>query len=106
MKAVFCKKSLRLIYVTYLVNLVNVTDGLLYYGRRKAVKTKDECRALFEEFHSIPLGGNSGVFKTRNALCARYYWPGMTVDVEKWVINYILICHNFLLFLILGEGYS
>ncbi len=106
MKAVFCKKSLRLIYITYLVNLVNVTDGLLYYGRRKAVKTKDECRALFEEFHSIPLGGNSGVFKTRNALCARYYWPGMTVDVEKWVINYILICHNFLLFLILGEGYS
>ncbi len=83
---------------TYLVNLVNVTDGLLYYGRWKAVKTKDECRALFEEFHSIPLGGHSGVFKTCNALCARYYWPGMTVDVEKWVINYILICHTFFSF--------
>ncbi len=93
MKAVFCKKFPRLICITYLVNLVNVTDGLLYYGRRKAVKTKDKCRALFEEFHSIPLGGHSGVFKTHNALCARYYWPGMTVDVEKWVINYIFICH-------------
>ncbi len=62
-------------------------------GEESCLKTKDECRALFGEFHSIPLGGHSGVFKTCNALCARYYWPGITVDIEKWVGNYIFICH-------------
>lgn len=90
------QKVSRLIYIPYLVNVVNVTGGLLYYGSRKAVKTKDECRALLKEFHSNPLGEHRGVFQTRIALCARYYWPGMTVDVEKWVINYIFIWHCFL----------
>ena len=61
-------------------------DGELYYGLRKAVKTKENCRALFKEFHSTLLGGHSGVFKTRNS-SARYYWPGMSVDLEQWVQN-------------------
>ncbi|RXN29965.1 copper homeostasis cutC -like protein [Labeo rohita] len=62
-----------------------VTDGMLYYGGRKAVKTKEECTALFCMSHISPVGNHCGKQKTRNALCEKYYWPGMTADIEKWV---------------------
>ncbi len=48
---------------------------------------------LFLQFHISPIGSHNGKLKTRNTMCARYYWPGMTADIEKWVIitNYIPI---------------
>ncbi len=48
---------------------------------------------LFLQFHISPIGSHNGKLKTRNTMCARYYWPGMTADIEKWVIitNYITI---------------
>ncbi|RXN33012.1 copper homeostasis cutC -like protein [Labeo rohita] len=64
-----------------------VTDGMLYYGGRKAVKTKEECTALFCMSHISPVGNHCGKQKTRNALCEKYYWPGMTADIEKWIID-------------------
>ncbi len=48
---------------------------------------------LFLQFHISPIGSHNGKLKTRNTMCPRYYWPGMTADIEKWVIitNYIPI---------------
>ncbi|XP_076857732.1 MORC family CW-type zinc finger protein 3a isoform X3 [Brachyhypopomus gauderio] len=65
-----------------------IKEGDLWFqGRRKAIKTVEEARVLFREFHSSPLGGHSGIVKTRAAICARFYWPGMTVHVENWILE-------------------
>ncbi|KAL2103786.1 hypothetical protein ACEWY4_000654 [Coilia grayii] len=60
-------------------------DGELFFGTRRAVKTKEETRRLFTEFHSSPIGGHTGMHKTRSALCSRFYWYGMTVDIDRWI---------------------
>uniref|UniRef100_A0A3B1IDK1 Gypsy retrotransposon integrase-like protein 1 n=1 Tax=Astyanax mexicanus TaxID=7994 RepID=A0A3B1IDK1_ASTMX len=70
-----------------LLFIFNSDGDLLYEGRRKVVKTMAEARVLFQEFHSTPIGGHSGVMKTRAAMSGRFYWPGMTVDVENWVLE-------------------
>lgn len=67
------------------VNVGHCGDGELFNGQRKAVRTKSECKTLFCEFRSSPIGGLNGIFKTRNALSSRFYWPGISTDIEKWV---------------------
>ncbi|KAG9283640.1 hypothetical protein AMEX_G2427 [Astyanax mexicanus] len=65
-----------------------VKDGDLFFEmKRKVIKKKEDARVMFEEFHSSPIGGHSGVMKTRSAMCARFYWPGMTIDIENWVLE-------------------
>ncbi|KAG1924860.1 gypsy retrotransposon integrase-like protein [Pimephales promelas] len=65
----------------------NLKDGELFYGSKRVIKTKEEARMLFEEFHSSPIGGHTGIGKTRAAICARFYWHGMSVDIENWVLE-------------------
>lgn len=60
-------------------------DGELLYSNRRVVKEKQEARRLFEEFHSAPIGGHTGIIKTRVAMSSRFYWQGMSVDIENWV---------------------
>lgn len=55
--------------------------GVLLFGNRKVIKTKEEAMGLFQEFHSSPIGGHTGVLKTRTAMCSRFYWYGMSVDI-------------------------
>lgn len=62
-------------------NYLNM-GGELYFGKRRAIQSKEETRRLFEEFHSI---GHRGIGKTTSDLCSRFYWYGMSVDIEKWV---------------------
>ncbi|XP_023182738.1 copper homeostasis protein cutC homolog isoform X2 [Xiphophorus maculatus] len=57
----------------------------LYFGNRKVVKTKEEAKELFKEFHISPTGSHMGIVKTRSAMCTKFYWHGMSVDVDKWV---------------------
>ena len=35
-------------------------EGELYVGSRRAIKSKEEARQLFIEFHSSPMGGTYG----------------------------------------------
>lgn len=58
--------------------------GELLFGKKRAIKSKAETRRLFEEFHSSPMGGHRGIRKTTSDLCSRFYWYGMTTDVEKF----------------------
>ncbi|XP_043992635.1 copper homeostasis protein cutC homolog isoform X3 [Gambusia affinis] len=60
-------------------------EGELYFGSRKVVKTKEEAKELFKEFHISPTGSHMGIVKTRSAMCTKFYWHGMSVDVDKWV---------------------
>lgn len=76
------------IYNSYHFNV----DGELFFGDRRAVQQREEARNLFVEFHASPMGGHTGLHKTRQAMCARYYWHGMSLDIEKWVC--ITVCNE------------
>uniref|UniRef100_A0A3P9CHI7 Integrase catalytic domain-containing protein n=1 Tax=Maylandia zebra TaxID=106582 RepID=A0A3P9CHI7_9CICH len=64
----------------------------LFVGTRRVVKTMDDARKIFHEFHSSPIGGHTGTHKTLNAVCSRFYWFGMTVDIKTWVCINCLYC--------------
>ena len=62
--------------------------------RRKATSTasttkvvcgKEEAKAIFAEFHSSSIGAHCGQRKTRDAISARFYWPGMSSEIDSWV---------------------
>ena len=66
----------------------------LYYWRYKgtpqASKVKVLCGAqeaghIFQDFHDSPTGAHLGQKKTREAISLRFYWPGMSVDINKLV---------------------
>uniref|UniRef100_A0A8C4ZJ16 Integrase catalytic domain-containing protein n=1 Tax=Gadus morhua TaxID=8049 RepID=A0A8C4ZJ16_GADMO len=52
--------------------------GELYVRGRRAIKSKEDARKLFTEFHSSPIGGHTGILKTRTAMSSRFYWLGMS----------------------------
>uniref|UniRef100_A0A8C4RT79 Gypsy retrotransposon integrase-like protein 1 n=1 Tax=Erpetoichthys calabaricus TaxID=27687 RepID=A0A8C4RT79_ERPCA len=66
-----------------------IIDAELYYiaggKQRLAVRTKETAWDLFKEFHITPKGMHNGLLKTRKCLSSRFYWLGLSVDVEKWV---------------------
>ncbi|XP_055008607.1 uncharacterized protein LOC110161145 isoform X2 [Boleophthalmus pectinirostris] len=62
-----------------------IKEGQLFYGNRRVIHTRTEARSLFSEFHSSPVGGHAGIIKTRSAICSRFYWLGMSVDIDRWV---------------------
>uniref|UniRef100_A0A3Q3KR86 Gypsy retrotransposon integrase-like protein 1 n=1 Tax=Monopterus albus TaxID=43700 RepID=A0A3Q3KR86_MONAL len=61
--------------------------GELWSGSQRVVKTREEAKNVFAEFHSSPIGGHTGIIKTRNAISSRFYWYGMTVDIENWILE-------------------
>uniref|UniRef100_A0A1A8R460 Gypsy retrotransposon integrase-like protein 1 n=1 Tax=Nothobranchius rachovii TaxID=451742 RepID=A0A1A8R460_9TELE len=66
----------------------SIHAGGLFFGplpRRRAIKSKEEAWTNFKEIHSSKMGGHSGIVKTRKSLCSKFYWHGMTVDIEKWL---------------------
>ncbi|XP_061588506.1 finTRIM family, member 67 isoform X1 [Cololabis saira] len=65
----------------------NLKDGELFFGERKAIKTSADAKTIFNEFHNSPIGGHTGMVKTRHAISARFYWKGMSVDIDTWVLE-------------------
>jgi len=66
----------------------------------KVVKGAEEANTIFMEFHASSMGAHTGQNKTRDAVSKRFYWPGMSQDIDKWVITHLLIQWNlFLLYL-------
>ncbi|XP_014425344.2 uncharacterized protein LOC102456264 isoform X1 [Pelodiscus sinensis] len=65
----------------------SLEDGTLYHSAkgRKVVHTMKEALTLFERYHDSFMSGHEGIFKTRNILTSKYYWPGMTRDIADWV---------------------
>ncbi|XP_054832508.1 zinc finger protein with KRAB and SCAN domains 4-like [Eublepharis macularius] len=63
----------------------NVAGGELFYGKLLVVQTLHDARQIFTDFHGSSHGGHRGIVKTRMAIKQRYYWPGMTRDIEAWV---------------------
>lgn len=55
------------------------------------VPTEEGRRKVFTEQHGSPLGGHSGIVKTNQKICERYFWPGISTDIKKWVGNFNII---------------
>lgn len=53
--------------------------------RRKVFVGQKEAKQIFSEFYASPYGAHCGTEKTKLAISARFYWPGMVVDIDKWV---------------------
>lgn len=68
------------------------TEGALYYkkGKRLVVYDKEAAKQIFNTYH-VNGDAHCGILKTRNAVCQRFYWPGITVDINKWVSIYLCI---------------
>lgn len=66
-------------------------DEVLHYIKKKAgalskvIQSKEKAKDIFREFHSSSIGAHCGVHKTLDAISKRFYWPGMSVDIKKWV---------------------
>lgn len=45
---------------------------------------------VLQENHDDPTAGHLGIRKTINRICSRYYWPGLSRDVSRYVHN----CHS------------
>lgn len=85
-KYVFTDRNI--LHYLLLVMSIFLEDGELLFGsHRTVIKTKEEAMNLFKEFHASPIGGHTGTLKTRAAMCSRFYWYGMTVDIDKWVCS-------------------
>jgi transposase InsO family protein len=62
--------------------------GLLIYLGRLVVPDTDDLRArLLDEIHRQPSTAHPGRMKTRRLLRARYWWPGWSKDVDRYVDN-------------------
>ncbi|RXN03986.1 gypsy retrotransposon integrase 1-like protein [Labeo rohita] len=46
-----------------------------------------EANQIFVEFHASLYGAHCGTEKTKLAISSRFYWPGMGVDIDKWVLQ-------------------
>ncbi|XP_076873239.1 uncharacterized protein LOC143523013 isoform X2 [Brachyhypopomus gauderio] len=77
-----------------------VEGGALYYkkGADKSTKIKVVCGAeeaneIFVDLHASATGSHTGQKKTRDAISKRFYWPGMSTDIDKWVSE-CLVCQR------------
>lgn len=77
-------------------------DEVLHYIRRKeggglakVICTKEKAKEIFMELHSSAIGAHCGIHKTLDAVSRRFYWPGMSLDIKKWVSA--ISCVNFYL---------
>jgi hypothetical protein len=72
-------------------NQLELQDGLLTYEDRLLVPDTEGLRAdLIREVHSQVSSAHPGQHKTYLLLQPRYYWRGITADVERYVRN----CHE------------
>ena len=68
----------------------NYENGLLLYrGKVYIPKSKDEelRRRIVQMHHDLPSAGHPGRWKTYELVSRNYWWPGMTIDVKKYVMG-------------------
>ncbi|KAI5090383.1 hypothetical protein C0J45_19244, partial [Silurus meridionalis] len=74
--------------------IFDIEDSQLYYRRYKGtareLRLKVVCGAedankCFIEFHASSIGAHCGQKKPKDAVSKRFYWPGMSEDLDKWV---------------------
>ena len=70
------------------INPWAIDNGLLKYQDRLVVAEDDNLRTrLIREAHAQVSTAHPGQGKTCKILSDRYYWPGMTTDIKRYVRN-------------------
>ena len=61
-------------------------DGILYYKDLLYIPKDEKIReTIIQQNHDHPLAGHPGVKRTRDLILAKYYWPTLRKDIEKYV---------------------
>jgi hypothetical protein len=63
-----------------------VQHGLLFWKNRLVVPTSPHIvNRILLEYHASPVGGHSGIHRTKARICQQFFWPHMTKDITKFV---------------------
>lgn len=66
---------------------------LMYQNRLVVPKQGSHIQKLLHEFHSSPIGGHSGFYRTYKRLMNVFYWDGMKRDIQNYV-NACSVCQQ------------
>lgn len=65
-----------------------VDNGLLLHNGKLVVPDDRDLRArLLDEIHRLPLTAHPGEDKLTQLFRTRYYWPGWTADIHRYIDN-------------------
>lgn len=71
-----------------------IRQGLLYWKDRLVIPDVPELiTSILQEFHSSPLGGHSGITRTKARVSAQFFWPTLHKDVTQF-ISTCLVCQQ------------
>jgi hypothetical protein len=63
-----------------------VQHDLLFWKNRLVVpKSPHIVNQILLEYHASPVGGHSGLQRTKARICQQFFWPHMTKDITKFV---------------------
>lgn len=65
---------------------LTIKDGLLFKNGKLLLSSTSPLRhSILHEFHSTPVGGHGGIYKTLKKISSNFVWPGLKADVESFV---------------------
>ncbi|KAK2417923.1 hypothetical protein QL285_040167 [Trifolium repens] len=71
-----------------------VQHDYLFWKDRLVVPTQPSIiKQISTEFHASPIGGHSGILRTKARISQQFYWPNMSKDIAKFVSE-CLICQQ------------
>jgi hypothetical protein len=71
-----------------------VQNDLLYWQHRLVIPTNSTLiTKILEELHSSPIGGHSGITRTKARISAQFYWPHMHKDIKNFV-QHCMVCQQ------------
>ena len=65
--------------------LFSKRGGLWFYQFQRVYIPEAQRQGILEKYHDLPSAGHQGNGLTLELISRRYYWPGLTRDVERWV---------------------
>lgn len=69
-------------------------NNLLYWKHRQVIPQQPELiTKILTEFHSSPIGGHSGVARTKARIASQFFWPTMNKDI-CYFVSKCLICQQ------------
>jgi hypothetical protein len=68
-------------------------SSLFYQSKLVIPQDSAIITKLLDEFHSSPIGGHSGIKRTKARIASLFYWPSLAMDVYHYV-THCLICQQ------------
>jgi hypothetical protein len=68
-------------------------SSLFYQSKLVIPQDSAIIKKLLDEFHASPIGGHSGIKRTKARIASLFYWPSLAKDVYHYV-THCLICQQ------------